>query len=401
LTEATDLAARWLGGTVLAASDESFGDKENLLNPGPAYRPGIMGNRGEVVDGWETRRLRQPGYDWAVVRLGVAGTITSIEVDTSFFAGNFPESCRIEACGREGYPGTKDLDDDIGWYEIVPRSPLQGDCKNVFPVVDRRRFTHVRMSIFPDGGVARLRVIGDVVPDPRQYDGVTTDLVSQAVGGTLVASSDNFYTSASMLNRPDEPRTMGDGWETRRRRDSGNDFAIFAFGIEGAIRKIVVDTTYFRYNATPEITLQRCSEWPDPSVGAGEWEPLLARTSLQPDTSHVFMVSNVAVTAGVRLDAFPDGGISRLRLIGQVDPAARRRAGYQWFNSLPEDQAVRCLETASLTGDVVAGVVAARPLPEEWLDSEASAIAWPSKSSAAEGLRTLAALLVGPAERGQ
>jgi allantoicase len=236
-----DLASRWLGGSVLAASDESFGDKDNLLNPGPAtYQGGRLGNRGEIVDGWETRRRRQPGYDWAIVRLGAPGRITTIQVDTSFFTGNFPESCRVEVCGQEGYPGLRELDGPAGWVEVVPQSPLEGDRVNVFPVCDSRRFTHVRLSIFPDGGVARLRVSGQVLPDPRQFDGVTIDLASQAVGGALVSCSDDFYTSPSLLIRPDEARTMGDGWEARRRRGPGNDFAIFQLGLEGDIRMVFV-----------------------------------------------------------------------------------------------------------------------------------------------------------------
>lgn len=389
-----DLAARWLGGSVLVASDESFGDKENLLNPGPAlFEPARFSHRGGIVDGWETRRRRDQGYDWAIVRLGTAGTISSIHVDTSFFTLNFPESCRVEACGREGYPGPRDLADTSGWVEIVPRSPLEGDGNNVFPVSDSRRFTHIRLSIFPDGGVARLRVFGEVLPDPRHFDGVTTDLVSQAVGGALVTSTADFYTPASLLNRPDEPRNMGDGWETRRRRGPGNDFAVFKLGIEGKIRQVVVDTTYFRYNATPEIAVQRCTQLPPPSVSSGAWEPLLERVSLQPDTSHLFMVSPYAPTACVRLDAFPDGGISRFRLIGQVDRTARRKAGYRWFNSLPADQATRCLADVSISGNLASRILEQRPLPEDWLDHQDSST---STTTADQSLRTFAAILEGP-----
>src|SRR2546426_6402529 len=203
MTVETDLASRWLGGTVMAASDEAFGDKENLLNPdAPIDDPGHYGNRGELVDGWETRRRREAGHDWALIRLGSPGLITSINVDTSFFTGNFPESCMVEACGQEGYPSPSELNQSqASWVEIVPRSPLRGNNQNVFPVSDSRRFTHVRLAIFPDGGVARLRVNGRVVPDPRQLDGISIDLASQWYGGGVVASSGELYTSVSVLIR--------------------------------------------------------------------------------------------------------------------------------------------------------------------------------------------------------
>jgi allantoicase len=370
LTAGTDLAARWLGGSVMAASDESFGEKENLLTAAPAFfEPGHYGNRGEIVDGWETKRRREQGHDWALVRLGTPGLIGSVDVDTSFFTGNYPEYCSVDACGCEGYPGPKDLSDPaVDWVEIVPRSPLHGDEHNTFPVSDPRRFTHLRLSAFPDGGIARLRVYGEILPDPRQIDGLTIDLVSQEYGGALVASSDGFYTSAQMLNRPDQARTMGEGWETRRRRDSGHDFAVFQLGFDGRIRQLVIDTSHFKYNASAEIAVYGCQQDPVPSVESDKWDLLLEKTKLQPDTRHVFMIHSDQVVGALRLDAFPDGGLSRLRALGRVDPTARQKAGYRWFNSLPATQALRCLADAGIAPKIAVAVVDQRPLPDEWLD---------------------------------
>ena len=375
MTIDTDLASRWLGGTVMAASDEAFGDKENLLNPDPPVNhPGHYGNRGEIVDGWETRRRRDAGHDWALVRLGAPGAISSITVDTSFFTGNFPESCLIEASGHEGYPGAPELTDaQSDWVEVVPRSPLRGNHQNVFPVSDSRRFTHLRLSIFPDGGVARLRVNGRVIPDPRHLDGLTIDVAGQRYGGVVVASSDDFYTSARLLNRPDRARTMGEGWETRRRRDQGHDFVLFRLAFVGFLRQLIVDTTHFRYNATAEIALYGCEAADAPAVDSEFWKPVLGRTRLQPDTYHVFPLAPEMAVGSIRLDAFPDGGISRLRLIGTIESAARRRAGYRWFNALPADQAVACLTAAGLPKDSAAQLVGERPLPEAWLDGRPEA----------------------------
>ena len=217
------------------------------------------------MDGWETRRRRTAGNDWALVRLGTPGTITSVTVDTSFFTGNFPEQCVIEACGREGYPSPEELNDPAtDWAQIVPLSRLRGDAQNVFAVSDPRRFTHVRLSVFPDGGVARLRVLGQVVPDPRGLEDLTIDLASQQYGGVVVASSDDFYTAAQTLNRPDRARSMGEGWETRRRRDQGNDFVVIQLAFAGRVRRLIVDTAHFRYNASASIAAygSQIPAWP-------------------------------------------------------------------------------------------------------------------------------------------
>ncbi len=417
-TTQPDLASRWLGGSVIAASDESFGEKENLLTPtAAAFEPGHYSHRGEIVDGWETKRRREPGHDWALIRLGAPGVLTSVEVDTSFFTGNHPESCLVEACGREGYPSPAELADPAGWTVIVPRSPLAGDTSNAFGVTDPCRYTHLRLSIFPDGGVARLRAHGQVVPDPRQLDGLTIDLASQRHGGAVVTSSDDFYTSARLLNRPDTARSMGEGWETRRRRDGGPDHVVIRLAFPGHIRQLIVDTAHFKYNASAEIAVQACGEVPAaggvraagqaraagaepaPPAGSPDWVPLLGRTRLQPDTRHVLAVppaGHCQPVAAIRLDAFPDGGISRVRVIGCVSPAARRQAGYRWLNSLPAGQALRCLTDAGLPADLAAAVTGQRPLASHWLDGLREGPSGTGTAGApAEVIRILAAMLAG------
>jgi allantoicase len=395
-----DLASRWVGGSVLAASDESFGDKENLLNPNAAaFEPGHYGNRGEIVDGWETKRRREPGHDWALIRLGTPGVVTSVDVDTSFFTGNFPEQCVVEACGCEGYPSPAELNDvATDWVEIVHESPLRGDTHNIFPVSDPRRFTHVRLSAFPDGGIARLRVLGQVVPDPQCFDRLTIDLASQEFGGAVVLSSDGFYTSAQMLNRPDQARTMGEGWETRRRRDSGHDFVEFRLAFPGELRQLIIDTAHFKYNASAEVAVHGCGDEPRPPAGLPEWRPLLARTRLQPDTRHVFNVTDDLPVASVRLDAFPDGGLSRFRAIGTIGREARRQAGYRWFNSLPLAQAVLCLRRAGVDEDIAASVAEQRPLTGHWLEGLRERVAAGAPMSGEKTcLDRLTEMLEGPA----
>jgi len=353
-----------LGGTVVAASDESFGDKENLLTPGTAvFEPGRYGNRGEIVDGWETRRRRRGGHDWVIIRLGAPGIISAVTVDTSSFTGNYPEHCAVHACGYEGYPGPEELTDEAAdWIEIVPTSPLSGDCENVFAVTDPQRFTHVRLSAYPDGGVARLRVTGQVVPDPRGLEELTVDLLSQSYGGVVVASSDDYFSAAAALNRPGLARTMGEGWETRRRRDTGNDFVVFRLAFAGQIRRLIVDTSLFRYNASDSVAVYGGTEDQLLASRSSSWQPILPRTGVQPDTWHEFVVRHQEPVAAIRLDAFPDGGLSRVRAIGSIDQAARRLAGYRWFNTLPAAQAAVVLVAEGIPADDAAELVGGRPL---------------------------------------
>ncbi len=363
-----ELSSRHLGAGVVSASDESFGNKEHLLTAEPAdFVPGTYDHRGEVVDGWETRRRREPGHDWAIVRLGLPGVIRRVDVDTSFFTGNFPQECWLEACGLEGYPGPAELD-AADWELIVAPRPLKGDVHNLVEVSSDRRYTHVRLAISPDGGVARLRIHGRPVVDPRLLDGVTVDLASQQLGARVVRSSDNFYGSAQVLTRPDRARTMGEGWETRRRRDDGNDWALIQLAARGEVRQIEIDTMHFKHNASSHVEVRAIDadhyrtdlEGDQPSP---DWALLLSREALQPDTRHVYPVTGPmqGPAAYVRVDAFPDGGLSRVRMFGPVDPAARVELGLGWLNTLPAGQAYDVLTRAGLSSEAARAATDRRP----------------------------------------
>jgi allantoicase len=267
-------------------------------------------DRGKWMDGWETRRRREPGHDWCVVRLGLPGTIRGVEVNTSFFRGNFPESCSVDAAEAEDGP----------WTEILPKSPLTGDAENLFPVETDGRFTHVKLHIYPDGGVARLRVYGRVVPDPERLSrGKEIDLAALENGALVAASSDMFFGARHNLILPGPPHGMHDGWETRRRRGPGHDWAIVQLGVPGTICRIEVDTTWFKGNAPGSCSLD-VLEAGDPSSAEADWREVLPETPLRPDALHRFeeKVRPGPPATHARLNIFPDGGVARLRLFGSV-----------------------------------------------------------------------------------
>jgi allantoicase len=327
-----DLASRDLGGSVVFANDELFAEKENLIRPAPPVFAAEFGNKGKVYDGWESRRRREPGHDQAIVRLGCCGIVHGVVVDTSFFRGNYPPEISIEATCAEGYPSPADLA-VLRWHPLVERTAARGDSANAYPVADRRRWTHIRLSIYPDGGVARLRVHGEVVPDPTFLAG-TVDLAAVENGGRVVGCSDAFYSSPGNLIMPGRARVMSDGWENARRRGSGNDYVEVGLAAVGVPRWAEIDTSYFVGNAPGWVELSARHTGP----GAGQsgpgdepyWLPILPRTRVQPDTRHRFMLDGAGEASQVRLDVFPDGGLARLRVHGELTPAGIAAVERRW-----------------------------------------------------------------------
>lgn len=326
-TALTDLASRALGASVVAANDELFAERENLINAWePAFDPGDFGHKGKVYDGWETRRRREPGHDWAVVALGAPGVVRGVVVDTAWFRGNYPPHVSVEAVHLDDYPSPRELL-AAEWTTVVPRADCQGDTKNYYAVADERVWTHVRLSIYPDGGVARLRVHGEVVPRPDLLDG-TIDLVAAENGGRLVRTSDAFYTSPAQLIVPGRARNMGEGWENARRRGGGNDFAVFALGLRGTVRRVEVDTGYYVGNAPGWVRVS-VADGADPGDDGG-WTDVVAKRPVLPDTRHHLRAEAAAAATHVRLDVYPDGGLSRLRVWGEADEEARADAAHRW-----------------------------------------------------------------------
>jgi allantoicase len=311
---------------VVYANDESFAARENLITPGPAvFDPTRFGHKGKEYDGWETRRRRTPGLDEVIVRLGAPGLVAGVVIDTKWFTGNYPPEASVEGLCRDGHPSVTELVEAQDWRPLVDRSPLAGDAENPFAVPDAAgRSTHVRLRIYPDGGVARLRVHGVAVPDPALIDALgVVDVAALGSGGRVVDCSNRFYGSPNNLLMPGPVRIMGEGWETARRRDDGNDWVRVALAAQSNLRVAELDTSYFLSNAPGWASLQGRSD-------DGQWFELLARTPLQPDTRHRFVLRDPAPAQEVRLDIFPDGGMARLRLFGSPTAAGSARLRSMW-----------------------------------------------------------------------
>jgi allantoicase len=325
-TELIDLAAERLGGTVLHANDEFFAPKENLLKAAkPIFLEDKYTDRGKWMDGWETRRRRTPGHDWCLIRLGLPGVLRGFLVDTSFFRGNYPEQCSVEACVAAPDATVERLESPATqWVEVLPQSVLRGDTHNLMAVDHPYRATHLRFHIYPDGGVARLRVFGEVAPDWQKLRAAgEIDLVAVENGGLAIASSDMFFGSRNNLILPGRGVNMGDGWETKRRRGPGFDWCILRLGAAGIIRRIEVDTAHFKGNYPESCQLEACNAMGRREEGLQDslgWAELLPRTKLQPDHQHSFEseVRKIGAVTHVRLNIFPDGGVSRLRLFGTL-----------------------------------------------------------------------------------
>lgn len=295
-----NLAQPRLGAAVVAANDEFFAEKENLLKPeAPVFIEGRFTDRGKWMDGWETRRRRTPGHDWCVVRLGLRGVVRAVDIDTAHFLGNHPPEASLDA------------GDGTAWTEVLPTSPLQPGSHNHFDVREIAPVTHVRLNIYPDGGVARLRVYGEVVVDWAAKDRAALhDLAAVENGGRVVECNDMFFGPKENLILPGRGTHMGDGWETKRRRTPGHDWVIVALGREGVVEKVEVDTAHFKGNYPDRCSLD--------GLRGGAWSPLMGERKLDADRQHRFEIERAAPVSRVRLNIFPDGGVSRLRVFGRI-----------------------------------------------------------------------------------
>ncbi|GAB2181702.1 allantoicase [Denitratisoma sp. agr-D3] len=316
---AVNLADPRIGAEALACSDDFFAAKERLLQPQAAvFITGKYDDNGKWMDGWESRRKRGPGHDWCVVKLGRPGTLVGFDIDTSFFTGNYPPAASIDGCPEGADPAR-----DESWQPLLAPTALAGNSHHLLAVDDARIFSHVRLNIFPDGGVARLRVFGQPAATTVSAgaDGLV-DLVALVHGGRAIAWNDAHFGVCTNLLLPGRGINMGEGWETRRRREPGHDWCILALGVPGRVRRVEVDTAHFKGNFPDRCSIQ--GAWL-PGVAEASlvtqsqfWAPLLPESKLSADAiQHFDALTELGPITHVRFNLHPDGGVSRLRLWGE------------------------------------------------------------------------------------
>ncbi len=319
---AINLASPRLGSEAVFATDEFFAPKHRMLDDAPAvFIADKYDDHGKWMDGWETRRRRDGGHDHCVVRLGVKGVIAGVDIDTSHFTGNYPPAAAIEACLADGEPGP-----DAVWQEIVAATSLGPSAHHFVPVADDRPYNHLRLHIYPDGGVARLRVYGTPVCEWNRHDPSTVHELSAVTnGGRIIAYNNAHYGTPWAILMPGRGANMGDGWETRRRREPGNDWIIVALGAPGSVERIEVDTAHFKGNFPDRCSVQAAlvEAGTDQSLvtQAMFWDELLAPAKLAMDRVHEFSGGDLAElgpVSHVKLNIHPDGGVSRFRVFGRL-----------------------------------------------------------------------------------
>ncbi len=325
-TGTIDLAAERVGGKVLLTNDEFFAEKENLIKPGRGiFVADKYTERGKWMDGWETRRKRVPGHDWCIVELGIPGVVSGVDIDTNHFLGNNPAYASIDAISLTDSLQIAQSGENLPWTEILPRVSLKPGSQNIFAVSSTERWTHLRLNIYPDGGVARFRVHGEAAPDWNSLDeSKFIDLAAIENGGKVPACSDMFFGNKDNMISPGRAANMGDGWETKRRRGPGHDWAIVKLGHAGMLKLIEVDTNHFKGNYPDRCWIDACyaadTEIDVLNWNQFEWIPVLSETKLQADHRHHFesQIQNAGPWTHVRLNIAPDGGVSRLRLHGTI-----------------------------------------------------------------------------------
>ena len=315
-----------LGTKILYKSDEFFANAERMLEETEAVFKDEYDDNGHWMDGWETRRRRDSQNDFCIIKLGSISKINSFVVDTAHFKGNYPLAVSIKACFK------KDISDEdmvknhesFEWKELLIQSDLKGDTKHDFESSCQDEITHIRVDIFPDGGIARFKALGTICFDEKLYEEENINVISILNGARAVSTNNEFFGSLKNILKEKDALNMGDGWETRRRREPGFDWGIIELAKPAVIDNIMLDTNFFKGNFPDSFSICAAfvKESTDNSLVPQSifWEELISSQKLQMDNKHYFdksfLLHSKPITH-IRVNIFPDGGISRLKLFGK------------------------------------------------------------------------------------
>lgn len=379
-TGMVDLACETVGGRALLASDDFFASMHNLVKaPAAHFDPTTYTDRGKEMDGWESRRRRTPGHDWCIVQLGVPGTIRAVDIDTAHFLGNHGPFAALDGCNVPADTSPEALRDEVVWTPLLPETPMKRGSSNVQAIAAEGVYTHVRLHMIPDGGIARLRVYGHPAP-ASPHEAARIDLAAVEHGGTPLVASDSFFSPMTNLVLPGESHIMSNGWETRRSRPPGVDWIIVKLGQPGRLDAITLQTHHFKGNY-PDRAQVDALYWPGapPSmlVNHPDWTPITAMTRLRADDSRDVPVTHAGPWTHLRLRIVPDGGISRMRAWGTPDATAPGSALVDLLNAMTPDAAREALTRACGSRRWVAAMLAARPFGSDTqLFGEAERVWW-------------------------
>ena len=315
-----DLANPILGTKILMCSDEFFAPAKRILNSSPPiFKENVFDNNGKWMDGWETRRRRDNGNDFLIIKLGMPGKINFINLDTSYFDGNQPNAAQVEGC----FSKNNNLK-NVKWVKITNKNKIKPNFNNVFKSNSLKTFSHIRLSIFPDGGIARIRVLGSIDLSLKKFSTKTNiDLASVLNGSNIIACSDEHFGSANNILLPGKSKNMGNGWETRRRRGRGNDWIIINLGVPGMPKEFEINTHFFKGNYPDSFSIQANKENKHQSIKSivnksHKWKTIIKKTKLKANSSLKIKNNYINNINYIKLNIFPDGGISRFRARGKI-----------------------------------------------------------------------------------
>jgi allantoicase len=317
-----DLAQSRLGSEIVYKTDEFFGQAKRIINPWPpVFKEGVFDKHGKWMDGWETRRKRKKSHDYLILKLGKPGKIHKVDIDTSYFSGNQPSKVSLDACiSKKKLPNKNSK-----WIKILKKKPTKANSHHFFNIKNRSIFTHIKLNIYPDGGVARIRIYGSM-QNKKKFGKKIINLTSVLNGATPIACNNEHFGRAENILAPGTGKNMGDGWETRRSRGKNFDWLIIKCATVGKINKIQIDTHHFKGNYPDKCSLQ--AAYLNAKISSKhivdrskKWKLLLNKVKLHAHTRHTFqnkLMKNKKINY-IRINIFPDGGISRIRALGSAE----------------------------------------------------------------------------------